>query len=274
MEGSRPALRQRETDLEAIGQKALDARRRGITTSTLGVGADYNEALMVEIANQGGGRFYHVLKSHQIAAFISGELGEISELAARNAVLNLALPGGTGLEPFAASYAVKSQSEVSLGDIPIDTELEVVVRLPLPPQPADSRLRIEGSLSYRSPAGHELTTPLNAVTLRYTSPDAFERREGAVLPVVERVLDQMQARGVLDAVRTDAIMGTAAGSAKRRLDVESIRSYASLLGDKAAEKWSGNQAAIYRAMAADVVASKVAAQGAHRRQRSTKHFDD
>jgi hypothetical protein len=144
----------------------------------------------------------------------------------------------------------------------------------LPPQPADSRLRIEGSLSYRSPAGNELIMPLNAVTLRYTSSEAFERREGAVLPVVERVLDQMQARGVLDAVRTDAVMGVAAGSAKRRLDVESIRSYASLLGDETAEKWSGDQAAVYRAMASDVAASKFATQRAHGRQRSTKNFDD
>lgn len=263
-----------KTDLEAIGQKALRGRRRGVTTSTLGVGTDYNEALMVEIANQGGGRFYHVLKSRQIAPFITGELGEISELAARDTILKLVLPSGTGLEPFAASYTVESHSEVSLGDIPIDTELEVVIRVLLPPQPADSRLRIEGSLSYRSPAGNELTTPLNAVTLRYTSPDAFERREGAVLPVVERVLDQMQARGVLDAVRTDAVMGIAAGSVKRRRDVESIHSYASLLGDEAAEEWSENQAAVYRAMAVGGAASKAATQRAHGRQRSTKQFGD
>jgi Ca-activated chloride channel family protein len=263
-----------ETDLEAVGHRALKARQNGITTSTLGVGRDYNEALMVEIANQGGGRFYHVLEARQIAPFIAGELGEIGDLAARDTVLRLALPGGTGLEPFAAAHTVTSQSEVSLGDIPTDTELEVVVRLLLPPQPADSRLRIEGSLSYRSPAGNELTMPLNVVTLRYAEAEAFERREGAVLPVVERVLEQMQARGVLGAVRTDAVMGAAAGDKERRLGVEGIRAYASLLGDEEAEKWSQSQAGIYDRMFADAEAHKAAVQRAYQRHYQTKAFDE
>lgn len=228
---------------------------------------------MVEIANQGNGRFYHVLESRQIVPFIAGELGEISELAARGTVLRLVLPGGTGLEPFAAAHAVRSQSEVSLGDIPIDTELEVVVRLLLPPQPTNSRLRIEGSLSYRSPAGNELSMPLNVVTLRYVGPDAYERREGAVLPVVERVLEQMQARGVLGAVRTDVVRGAVAGDRERRLDVESIHSYASLLGDEAAEEWSRKQADIYHEMAADMEAHKAAVQRAYQSHYRTKTFD-
>ena len=97
------------------------------------------------MANQGGGRFYHVLEAQQIAPYVAGELGEISALAARDTVLRLVLPGGTGLEPFAAAHTVSSQSEVSLGDIPTDTELEVVVRLLLPAQPAlaGSRLYLQ-----------------------------------------------------------------------------------------------------------------------------------
>ena len=51
-----------ETDIEAVGERAYRARQQGVIVSTLGVGADYNEALMVEIATQGGGRFYHVLE--------------------------------------------------------------------------------------------------------------------------------------------------------------------------------------------------------------------
>ena len=38
-----------ETDLEQIGSRALDAREHGITVSTLGVGRNYNEALMAEV---------------------------------------------------------------------------------------------------------------------------------------------------------------------------------------------------------------------------------
>ncbi len=52
-----------ETNLEVIGQTAKLAADQGPIISTMGLGMDYNEALMTEIANQGRGRFYHVQES-------------------------------------------------------------------------------------------------------------------------------------------------------------------------------------------------------------------
>jgi len=270
-----------ETDLEKVGQRAFDACQGGITTSTLGVGRDYNEALMVEIATQGGGRFYHVLHAHQIVPYVAGELGEVSALAARDVALHLSLPAGTGLQPFSLAYTVaasspvegSAQSVVSLGDIPVDTQLEVVLRLLLPPQSAGSRLPIEGALTYRSPAGNDLTTPLNVVTLRFVAPAAFDRRDGAVLPVVERVLGQMKSRGVLGAVRTAAVRGRAAADEQARLGVDELCAYASLLGDEAAEELASQQRRLFAAMAATPAAAKGAVSRAFSRQRSTREFD-
>jgi len=286
-----------ETDLEKVGERALEAHQGGITVSTLGVGRDYNEALMVEIATQGGGRFYHVLHAHQIVPYVAGELGEVSALAARDTALHLALPPGTGLQPFSSAYTVDAsplvgepalslskglskgiegghaQSVISLGDIPVDTQLEVVLRLLLPPQPAGSRLPIEGTLTYRSPAGNDLATSLNVVTLRFVAPAAFDRRDGAVLPVVERVLEQMKARSVLGAVRAAAIRGPAAASEQARLSVAELRTYASLLGDEAAEELAVEQRHVFAAMAAAPATTKRVVSHAFRRQRSTKEFD-
>ena len=270
-----------ETDLEKVGERPFEARQSGVTTSTLGVGSDYNEALMVEIATQGGGRFYHVLHAHQIAPYVAGELGEVSALAARDAALHLTLPGGTGLQPFSPAYAVVASplaggtegGVVSLGDIPVDTRLEVVLRLLLPPQPAGSRLPIEGALTYRSPAGNDLTMPLNVVTLRFVAPAAFGRRDGAVAPVVERVLEQMKARSVLGTVRSAAVRGRAAADEQARRSVDELRSYASLLGDEKAEELAAEQRHTFAAMAAAPAAAKGAVSRAFSRQRSTKKFD-
>lgn len=267
-----------ETDLEKVGQRAFDARQKGVTTSTLGVGSDYNEALMVEIATQGGGRFYHVLHAHQIAPYVAGELGEVSALAAREATLHLTLPGGTGLQPFSSAYAVSTPSgsaqlTVTLGDIPVDTQLEVVLRLLLPPQPAGSRLPIEGTLTYRSPADNELTTPLNVVTLRFVESAAFDRRESAVRPVVERVLEQMKARSVLGTVRTAAAQGRAAADEQARLGVAELRAYASLMGDEVAEELAAEQERDLAMMAAAPMAAKSAVNRAFARQRGAKDFD-
>jgi len=292
-----------ETDLENVGERALKARQQGITTSTLGVGSDYNEALMVEIAIQGGGRFYHVLHAHQIIPYVSGELGEVSALAARDAALHLTLPQGTGVQPFSSAYNVLAspatgmesaeetlsqpsklvrggkthesvqKSTVSLGDIPVDTQLEIVLRLLLPPQPAGSRLPMEGTLTYRSPAGNSLTTPLNIVTLRYVTPADFDRRRSAVVPVVERVLEQMKARSVLGTVRAAAVGGRDAADERARLGVAELRAYASLLGDERAEELATEQQGLFAAMAAAPAASKAFTNRAFARQRGTKKFD-
>jgi Ca-activated chloride channel family protein len=262
-----------ETDLEMIGTRAFAARTQGITTSTLGVGTDYNEALMVEIATQGGGRFYHVLQAHQIAPYVAGELGEMSALAALGAQLKLALPSGAGLRPFSSAYVVCNGGTVDVGDIPVDTHLEVVLRLLLPPQEAGARLRLEGVLAYRSPGGHTLETPLNVVTLRYAPAAQFSRRDGAVRPVVERVVEQMRASGVLSSVRAAALHGQTAAEERSRISLAELRDYASLLGDERAEELAQEGRQLFAAMAAAPSQAKATVREAFRSQRGGKDFE-
>ena len=262
-----------EVDLEQVGARALEGREHGITVSTLGVGSDYNEALMAEVANQGGGRFYHVLHAHQIAPYLAGELGEASALAARDTVLHLTLPAGTGIQPFSGAYRIGQDSSVLLGDIPIDTQLEVVLRLLLPGQSSGSRLPIDGELGYRSPAGNDLVTALNTVTVRYTDQAAFGHADGAVVPVVERVLEQIRARDVLGSVRMAATHGKAEAERGARTRVQELRRYASLLGEEKAEEMAAAEEAQLRVVFAAPAASKAAMGAAYRRQRSTRSFD-
>ena len=262
-----------EDNLEKVGERALQARRNGIITSTLGVGKGYNEALMVEIAVQGGGRFYHVLEAHQITPYVAGELGEVSALAARNVILHLTLPSGAGLQPLSSIYTSGERSTVNLGDIPLDTELEVVLRLLLPPQPRGSRLSIEGHLDYCSPANNNLTIPLNVVTLRFVAPDAYDRREGAVRPVIRRVLEQMKASSVLGTTRTSSLRGRSAADKQARLDTASLYDYALHLSDDEAQELADEHKQTYAEMQATTSAAKSAVSHAYRRQHGTKEFD-
>ena len=265
-----------ETNVEAVGRRALDARAKGITVSTLGVGRDYNEALMAEIAIDGGGRFYHVANATQIAAYLTGELGEMASLAARDVVATLHLPPGTGVQTLSAAYPVREHA-ISLGDIPLATELEVVVQVLLPPQPAGSRLPIDGVLEYRSPAGNALRTPLNRVTVRYEQEADLVQAEGAVRPIVRRVLGHMQAASVL---ATSKAAARSPGDARRRSEVElsTMRQYAALLGqDEGAAATLSESEEVLRAFSAPSPAAspkaKEATHAAMRRHRGSKDFD-
>ena len=265
-----------ETDVEVVGRRAIDARAKGVTVSTLGVGYDYNEAMMAEIALDGGGRFYHIADAGQIAAYLTGELGEMASLAAYNAVVTLNLPAGTGVQALSAAYPVQAHS-LSLDDIPISTTLEVIVRVLLLPQPAGSRLPMDGVLSYSSPAGNALTMPLNRVIVRFAQDALFTPVVGVVGPVVKRVLSYMQAASVL-ATSKAATRGLGAARRQSEIDLASMRQYAALLGeDEAVAHALADSEQVLREMAAPSPAArpraKAATHAAMRRHRGSKDFE-
>lgn len=263
-----------ETDLEKVGQRGFTARQQGMIVSTLGVGGDYNEALMAEIATQGGGRFYHVLSPDQITAFLTGELGEVTSLAARETQISLAIPIGAALVPLSAAYPaqqVGDQVVVSIGDIPSDLELEIPLRLTLFAQAAGSKLSVEGKVSYRSPAGNLLSTRLNRVTVRFVEQAVFSLRAGVVAPVAERVFDQMKAVHVLGVSRAMA-RSAAAGMQQSEAGLASLREYASLLGEeRAQEEVFGMEARIAAMQSAPSTAKDMVSE-AHARVRSARNF--
>ena len=264
-----------ETDVEAVGQRGYEARERGIIVSTLGVGADYNEALMVEIATQGGGRFYHVLDAAQIGAYVAGELGEVASLAARDAMIHLTVPPGAVLFPLSSAYLLAQQAggeaTISVGDIPSDIELEVPIRLTLPAQPAPSKLSVVGALAYHSPAGNQLSARLNRVTVRFVAPAAFGKREGIVVPVAERVLGQMRAANVLGVSRA---MAKSPAEARRRAGVElaALREYAALLGEERGVEEAQAMEAEFAQLQAAPAMAKMAVSRAFAQQRSARKF--
>lgn len=225
-----------DTDMETVGQRGLRARQKGITVSTLGIGSDYNEALMAEIATQGGGRFYHVQQAAEISAYLTGELGELTNLAGRDVNAQINVPPGVALMPVSAAYPARQEGEqvgIAVGALPADLELEILVRLIAPAQFAGTKLSFSGSITYLSPAGNSLTTTLNRVTLRITDQTAFRLLDGVVAPVVERAVAHMKAASILGISRA---MAKNPLESNRQLvaEMDHLRAYAALLGEERA----------------------------------------
>jgi Ca-activated chloride channel family protein len=264
-----------ETDLEKVGLRAYAARLQELIVSTLGVGNEYNEALLAEIASQGGGRFYHIQTAAQITAFLTGELGEVASLAARATTLEIDLPPGATLVPLSTAYpAAQSggKASVTIGDIPSDTELEIPLRLTLPAQSAGSRVSIEGSLAYRSPVGNALRSRLNRVTVRFVEQATFTVQDGVVQPVAERVLEQLKAANVLGVSRAYAV-NPASGQQHAETQLAALREYASKLGEDRALYEAQQVEQTLGAIAASPAAAKASVAAAFSRQRSSKDFN-
>ncbi|MEO6527487.1 MAG: VWA domain-containing protein [Gemmatimonadaceae bacterium] len=121
------------TEHGALVAKAGELRRRGIATTTFGVGADFDERLLRDIAHEGGGNFYFIETPAQIADLLTSELGEALEVVVREAVLHVELPVGAEAEPLNRNRFSRDgdggELRVELGDLTSAQNLHVVLRI-------------------------------------------------------------------------------------------------------------------------------------------------
>ena len=82
------------TDATELAAHARSLRTRGVSTSTFGVGEDFDEALLQGMADAGGGHFYFIERPEQITDLIASEVGELLEIVARDAAIELTAPEG------------------------------------------------------------------------------------------------------------------------------------------------------------------------------------
>jgi Ca-activated chloride channel family protein len=136
------------TDQEELAGHAKALYRRGIATTTLGVGNDFNEFLLQAIAEAGGGHFYFIDSPEQIANYFKGELGEMLEMVTRETTLDLGMPAGTSARLINDTPHEVSEkgARIFLGDAYSEQTHELVLRLDLPAKPLGEQGQLEVAL--------------------------------------------------------------------------------------------------------------------------------
>lgn len=122
------------TDPAELAHHAGELRRRGVSTSTFGVGDAFNEVLLQAMAQAGGGQFYDIATPVQIRDHIGSEVGETLEIVARDVMLDIMFPQGVRLESLGAFQAkvAGDRAIIDLGDLVSGQEIEVPLRLSFP----------------------------------------------------------------------------------------------------------------------------------------------
>ena len=124
------------TDAPALTALEADLRASGVPTSTFGVGADFDEALLQAIADAGGGHFYYISHPDQIPDFITSELGELLETVARGVEIDVKHDAALEIEPLSpivAKAAVPGELKILVGDLVAGQDVELVLRVAFPP---------------------------------------------------------------------------------------------------------------------------------------------
>jgi Ca-activated chloride channel homolog len=121
-------------DATELAGHAAALRARGISTSTFGVGNDFDEVLLQGIADAGGGHFYYIADAPQIRDAITGEVGETLEIVARDVRLEVTARDAIRVEPISPFRATTNggRTHIELGDLGSEQVVEVVLRLGFP----------------------------------------------------------------------------------------------------------------------------------------------
>jgi Ca-activated chloride channel family protein len=123
------------TDPSEIAGHAAELRRRGIATSTIGVGADFDEHLLGGMADAGGGNYYYVERTEQIAKAIETEVGEALEVTLRETWLRVGPASLAEVTPLAPYRTRRAGDDwvIELGDLVSLQDLAVPLRVAFMP---------------------------------------------------------------------------------------------------------------------------------------------
>jgi Ca-activated chloride channel family protein len=131
------------TDPERIATEAAGVlEHAGISTSTFGIGTDYNELLLGPMAVAGGGQFHHLRTADEILNTFVGELGELFSVVARKVRLEILTESGVNLD-LVSPYWMRSEEgeqtrwSIAIGDLAGEDERPVVVQCAFPAQKLD-----------------------------------------------------------------------------------------------------------------------------------------
>lgn len=124
------------TDPTTLATEARGWEARGITTTAMGLGADYNEDLLEAMANSGGGNFCHIDDPVQLADFFESELRGLVATIGQRVSLGIEPADGVVISDVLNDLDRLPTGRYKLSDLIVGMPLHVVVRLRIEPRKA------------------------------------------------------------------------------------------------------------------------------------------
>ncbi len=123
------------TDPNVIAAEARALAARGVSTTTMGLGDDYNEDLMQELGESGDGNYYYIESPVQLADIFQTEMKGLMANVGRKVSLGIEpLHGGTVVEVL-NDLDRNSLGRLMLPNLVVGMPIQVVVRLKLTAAP-------------------------------------------------------------------------------------------------------------------------------------------
>lgn len=193
-----------------LAEMARRSAEQEISTTCVGVGADYSTEQLGAIAEGSGGRFHHASTEQDIVQVLLGELDELSAVYLERVELALDAPADFVVQPLGgvAGRIVRGMQLISIGALYGGVERKVVIGLDVPPRMEGSALALHVAVSGTLAADGEALTVGESVQLRWTDTSPVTITPADVLLVtqhtaawLERTCADLNERGDFAQVR-------------------------------------------------------------------------
>lgn len=184
---------------------ALELRRRGIDTTTIGVGHNFDEFLLGGMAEAGGGAFQYIADTSELFGFFEKEIGGLIDAVVSRPRLSITFPEGVRgwlVNAFPVDREGKKVT-VDLRDLASDDEIALVFDVSVRPGARSGDLAPMIGLEWQHPGSRERSgIHREAPALRLT--DAAEARHAPRSDdAAETVAMERAARDHREAIRLD-----------------------------------------------------------------------
>ncbi|HEX2722820.1 MAG TPA: VWA domain-containing protein, partial [Gemmatimonadaceae bacterium] len=210
------------TDRSTLVRHAGELRQRGVSTSTFGVGVDFDERLLRDMAHEGGGNFYFLENARQIPDLITSELGEALEVVIPRAAIEIEIPRRGDAEVLNRFRSATGDNllRVELGDVVSGQEVEILVRMNFPRGESGVKVSTRASL-----VGGDTVTQSDEIEWTYAS-HAANDAQPRDREVDRKVADIYAARARADATEANRHGDLAAARRVLERTAARIRQYA------------------------------------------------
>lgn len=186
------------TDPNAIAGDVRGLAARGVSTTTMGLGDDYNEDLMQAMGQAGDGNYYYIESPVQLVDIFHTELMGLMASAGQKVRLGVEATGASTVSDVLNDFEKDADGLMILPNLVVGMPIPIVVRLVIPAgtSPVEAcRFR----LSWDSPDGEGRRTSQASLDLR-PCPSAEWEAKPADPDVAEQVALLMAARAKKEAV--------------------------------------------------------------------------
>lgn len=188
-----------ETNIDRIVSQAREVANKGITTTTIGIGSDFNEDLLMPMAEAGQGNAWHVREPQDTVAIFETELHGLVRQFGRGVRLSLRCCDGVRVVDLLNDFERDRSGGYILPDLLSGSPLNIVVRLDVSGELPGGKL-IDVELSYTNQESGSTESVSLAFSAELDTKESVEALE-ANREVQEAVVLLMNARARSEAMK-------------------------------------------------------------------------